>query len=260
MQSSSSAIGSIIKEGKIRIGWILICYFITFLTSYFFSEDLFFGLAIPYFQIAKISFFICTQITESLSTYMMISLISGFVFSFPYILYQIWSFFIPSYNQNQRQAVKKIFFYSLAILFFFFILTYFWILPSIWLFLYKLSNTVDTSHFFIMKLQPKVYDFTLITLRVLFIVGICSQIPIIIIFSLNTVGLKGYRIWIKNRRMLWFLSILLAAFITPPDLSCQMSVWLFMIIFIEFSFYASHLHIQYFIHENKKKIDASKDP
>lgn len=250
----SSAITSIIKEGKYRIGWVLFCYFITFLTSYYFSEDLFFGLAIPYFEVAKISFFICTQITESLSTYMMISFISGLVFSFPYLLYQIWSFFIPSCNQKQRQAAKKIFLLSFIIFFFFLIFTFLWILPTIWLFLYKLSNTVDNFHFFIIRLQPKMYDFTLLTLRVLFVTGVCSQIPIIIIFSIGN-NINAIQNWIKNRSLFWFLSILLAALITPPDLWCQISVSMFMIIFIEFSFFLAILHIQYLMGINKKYIN-----
>jgi Tat protein translocase TatC len=246
----SSAITLIIKEGKIRTAWIFFCYFITFCTSYYFAEDLFFGLAIPYFQVAKISFFICTQITESLSTYMMISFISGFVFCFPYIIYQIWSFLIPSCNQDQRETIKKILLVSFTIFIFFLIFTFLCILPNIWLFLYKLSNNVENSHFFIMKLQPKVYDFTLLTLRVLFITGIFSQIPILIIFSVgpNTNAIEN---WIKNRRLLWFFSILLAAFITPPDLWCQLSVWVFMTIFIEFSFFIAILHNQYLIKLNK---------
>lgn len=249
--SSSSAITFIIKEGKIRTGWIFFCYFMTVITSYFFSEDLFFGLAIPYFQVTKISFFICTQITESLSTYMMISFISGFVFSLPYILYQIWSFFIPSCNQNQRQVAKKIFILSFIIFLFFVVFTFLWILPNIWLFLYKLSNTAENSLFFIVKLQPKVYDFTLLTLRVLLFIVFCSQIPVIIIFSINS-NIRVIQNWIKNRHMFWFFSILLSAFITPPDLWCQVLVWVFMTIFIEFSFFIAILNSQYLMKINNK--------
>lgn len=250
-QETKAAITFIIKEGRIRTGWIFFSYFITFLTSYYFSEDLFFCLAIPYFQVAKMSFFICTQITESLSTYMMISFISGFVFSLPYTIYQIWSFLIPSFTQNQRKAAKNIFLLSCTIFLFFLVFTFLWILPTIWLFLYKLSNSVENSHFLIMKLQPKVYDFTLLTLRVLFITGLCSQIPIIIIFSIdhNTSSIQN---WIKNRHLFWFFSILLAAFITPPDFWCQLSVWAFMTVFIELSFFVVILYSQYLMKINKK--------
>jgi Tat protein translocase TatC len=232
----SSSIAHIIKEAKIRFWWMVFCFFITFATCYYFSEDLFFALATPYFKVSKTSFFICTQITESLNTYITISIILGLIFSAPFIFYQVWCFFLPSWNKSQRQLSNKIVIFSLASFLFILYGTFVWILPSIWLFLYKLSNTGTESHFFIIQLQPKIYDFSLLTLRVLFIAGLCSQIPIGIFCSIQY-KIISMETCLKNRRILWFTSILFAALITPPDVWCQLSAWFSIVALIELTLF-----------------------
>lgn len=234
----------IIEEIKIRFWWTICCFFLTFLTCYYFSEDLFFGLATPYFKVSKVSFFICTQITESLNTYLMNSIILGLFFSAPYVFYQFWCFIIPSCTESQRFLSKKILTLSFILFLVFSVFTFIWLLPNIWLFLYQLSNTTNNSQFFVIQLQPRVYDFSLLTLRVLFFAGLCSQIPIIVISSIeyNLISIQNF---VQSRRFLWFTSILLAALITPPDLWCQLSAWFSILILIEFAFFVAILQSQY---------------
>lgn len=74
----SSAVRIILKEARIRVWWIFFCAFVTCATCYWFSEELLFILSKPYLKISKTNFFICTQITESLNTYITISIILGF--------------------------------------------------------------------------------------------------------------------------------------------------------------------------------------
>jgi Tat protein translocase TatC len=224
----ASSVSYILKEAQIRVWWIVFCFFVTCATCYWLSEDLFFGLATPYLKISKTSFFICTQITESLNTYIIISLILGFFFCAPYILYQFWCFLIPSCTKEQRCALNKIIILSQVVFFFVLIITFIWIMPNIWLFLYKLSNTESGAQFFIIKLQPKIYDFSILTLRILLAASLCSQIPILIICSVQY-NLISIQTLMRNRRVSTFISLLLAALITPPDVWCQLSAWFCML-------------------------------
>lgn len=100
---------TILKEVRIRFFWIFICFSLTWFTCYWFSEDLFFLSAKP-FLILSYSGFICTQLTEALSTYVTISLISCFYFLFPFLSYQIWCFLIPSCYEEQRKKIQQFFF------------------------------------------------------------------------------------------------------------------------------------------------------
>jgi len=243
----SSSVRYILKEAKIRFWWVIFCLFATCATCYWFSEDLFFGLATPYLKISKTSFFICTQITESLNTYIIISIFLGIFFCAPYIFYQIWCFFIPSCNKDQRCAMSKIIILSLVAFFFVLIITFIWIMPNIWLFLYKLSNTGSGAQFFIIKLQPKIYDFSILTLRILFISGLCSQIPILIICSIQY-RLISIQTLMRSRRFSAFISLLVAALITPPDVWCQLSAWFCIIFLKELAIFTAIVQLQYSNH------------
>lgn len=240
----SATVYFILKEAKMRILWMIFCFFITSATCYWFSQELFFALSTPFLKISKTSFFICTQITESLNTYIIISIILGFFFCIPYILYQIWCFFIPSYNKIQRTCAFKIIILCLVAVFLSLIFTFTWVLPNIWLFLYKLNNTATGQQFFIIQLQPKIYDFSILTLRLLSFTALCSQIPIVVIYCIqyNIITIDAL---IKRRRSCAFISILLAALITPPDVWCQLSVCLFIFFFIEMAVFLAIVQDQY---------------
>ena len=239
-----SSIIFIMKEAKFRITWIVFSFFVTCAICFCFSEELFFGLAIPFFKVSKTCFFICTKITESLTTYLIISFILGFFFSIPYVFYQFWCFFIPSYYNNHRGKSLQIFIFSLFALFFTIIFTFNWILPNIWLFLYQLSNTKPGAEMFVIQLQPKIYDFSILTCQVFLIMSLCSQIPIVItsIILYNIITIKTI---VKNRATCLFISSLFAAIITPPDLWCQLSVFIFVIVCFELALFIAIIRDQY---------------
>jgi len=200
-----SAINYLLKEARIRILWTLFCILVTCFFCYWRSEDLFFLLSKPFLKVSETNFFICTQLTESLNTYLMISFTLGCFFCVPFILYQIWSFFIPSCNVKQRSFYNKIVFLSFFNLLFILVITFTLVLPAIWLFLYKISNTNAESQFFTIKLQLKIYDFNLLTLRLSLIAALCSQIPIILLCGFKF-GLLSVHNLVTTRRPL-FLSL-----------------------------------------------------
>ena len=141
---------TILKEVRIRFFWIFICFSLTWFTCYWFSEDLFFLSAKP-FLILSYSGFICTQLTEALSTYVTISLISCFYFLFPFLSYQIWCFLIPSCYEEQRKKYNKFFYLSGFCFFLFFFVTFVEVVPNVWHFLYELNKT--STNLLIIKLQ-----------------------------------------------------------------------------------------------------------
>lgn len=245
-----SSVQHILKEARIRVWWIILCLLVTCATCYWLSEDLFFALATPYLKISKTNFFICTQITESLNTYILISVILGFFFCAPYILYQIWCFLIPSFYKNQRVLLRKIIILSLLSFFFVLVLTFNWIMPNIWLFLYKLTNSDSGAQFFIIKLQPKIYDFSLITLQVLFLSSFFSQIPIIVMFIIQY-KLISIQTLMKGRRPVAFISLLIISFFSPPDVWCQLAAWLSLVFLIELAVLIALVQFQYSVPVSK---------
>ncbi|KAL2247878.1 UNVERIFIED_CONTAM: putative tatC-like protein ymf16 [Sesamum indicum] len=69
------------------------------------------------------------------------------------------------------------------------------------------------------KLQPKIYDH-IMTVRISFIPSVCSQVPVIVIRSLEPRGLS-VETSTNNRRFFMVFPLLTAALSTPPDIWCQ---------------------------------------
>jgi Sec-independent protein secretion pathway component TatC len=70
------------------------------------------------------------------------------------------------------------------------------------------------------KLQPKIYDHILLTVRISFIPSVCSQVPVIVIRLPEPRGLS-VETSTNNRRFLMVFPLLAAALSTPPDIWCQ---------------------------------------
>nr|YP_008816046.1 SecY-independent transporter protein [Closterium baillyanum]AGZ90239.1 SecY-independent transporter protein [Closterium baillyanum] len=241
-----SSLDLIFKEARIRASWTLLCILVTCGYCYWFSEYLLFVLTKPFLLVSKPnSIFICTQLTESLNTYITTSFLLCFCFCTPYLIYQIWCFFIPSCNETQRAQLSNALRLSGFAFFFVFLLTLKWIMPFIWFFLYKLSTADAASRgLLIIKLQPKIYDFIILTLRFFLIASLCSQLPVLIICCIeyNLIDLQDC---IKHRRTFLFLSVLFAAFVTPPDIWCQMAAWLPIYVIIELTIFTALIRLKY---------------
>ncbi len=226
---------TILKEVRIRFFRTFICFSLTGFTCYWFSEDFFFLSAKPFLAFSY-SGFICTQLTEASSTYVTISLISCFYFLFPFLSYQIWCFSIPSCYEEQKKKYNNFFYLSGFRFFFSLFFTFVGVVPNIWHFLYKLNIT--STNLLIIKLQPKIFDYIVLTVRILFILSICSQVQVLVICLLESKAIF-VKTSIKNRRFFMVLSFLIAAFLTPSDIWCQIVACLFIYLIIELTtFYA----------------------
>ncbi len=87
------------------------------------------------------------------------------------------------------------------------------------------------------KLQPKIFDYIMLTVRILFISSICSQVPVIVICLLE----KGISVktFTNNRRFFMVSSLLIAAFFAPPDIWCQIVACLPIYLMMELTIFVA---------------------
>jgi Tat protein translocase TatC len=235
----------ILREVKLRFMWCFLSFFFTFCFCYNFSEELLFLLAKPFLLVFKANkYFISTQLTEALNTYITSSFIFSFVYCIPFFLYQIWCFLIPSCSLTQRQNCSRYILLSLFAFLCIFSTSFVFILPNVWLFLCSLSNT--SSNLFIIQLQPKIYDFIMLTIRFMFLSCICSQIPVILLWllELNKLLLQDC---IKYRSSICFCCLLVSSLLTPPDFWCQLIACLFIFLVIEITFLYAFVRFHYHV-------------
>ncbi|KAM7460135.1 hypothetical protein LguiA_035871 [Lonicera macranthoides] len=206
------------REVRIRSVRILIGLGLTWFTRYWFPEELISPLAKPFLTLPLDSYFVRTQSTEASPTYVATSPIACSYFVFPLISHQIWCFLIPSCYGEQRTKYNRFLHLSGSRFSLFLFLTPPRVVPNVWHFPYFMGATSTNS--LMIKLQPKIYDHIMLTVRISFIPSVCSQVPVIVIRLPEPRGLS-VETSTNNRRFLMVFPLLTAALSTPPDIWCQ---------------------------------------
>lgn len=229
---------TILGEVRIRSVRILIGLGLTWFTRYWFPEELISPLAKPFLTLPLDSYFVRTQSTEAFSTYVATSSIACSYFVFPLISHQIWCFLIPSCYGEQRTKYNRFLHLSGSRFSLFLFLTPPRVVPNLWHFLYFMGATSTNS--LMIKLQPKIYDHIMLTVRISFIPSVCSQVPVIVIRLPEPRGLS-VETSTNNRRFLMVFPLLTAALSTPPDIWCQIVARFLISLIIELAIFVASI-------------------
>lgn len=161
-------------------------------------------------------------------THMYISIVTGVILSFPYILWEIWRFVRPAMHEKERKYSQGGVFISTLLFMLGILFSYFLIVPLTVNFLgnYHVSETVFN------QISLSSYISTVVSLT--FAVGIVFELPILVYF-LTKIGVITPDFLKKNRRYMYVILLILSAIITPPDLFSQILVVFPLIGLYEFS-------------------------
>ena len=227
---------TILGEVRIRSVRILIGLGLTWFTRYWFPEELISTLAKPFLTLPLDSYFVRTQSTEASPTYVATSSIACSYFVFPLISHQIWCFLIPSCYGEQRTKYNRFLYLSGSRFSLFLFLTPPRVVPNVWHFPYFVGATSTNS--LMIKLQPKIYDHIMLTVRISFIPSVCSQVPVIVI---RLPERRGLSVVTNNRRFLMVFPLLTAALSTPPDIRCQIVALFLISLIIELAIFVASI-------------------
>lgn len=226
--SFSFALETILGEVRIRFVRILIGLGLTWFTRYWFPEESISPLAKPFLTLPLDSYFVRTQSTEASPTYVATSPIACSYFVFPLISHQIWCFSIPSCYGEQRTKYNRFLHLSGSRFSLFLFLTPPRVVPNVWHFPYFVGATSTNS--LMIKLQPKIYDHIMFTVRISFIPSVCSQVPVILIRLRREASVETFT---SNRRFFMVFPLITAALSTPPDIWCQIVARFLIYLIIE---------------------------
>lgn len=150
-------------------------------------------------------------------THMYISIMSGIILAFPYILHEIWKFIEPALKQNERKYSGGAVLVCSALFLFGVLFSYFLIVPLTINFLgtYQVSEAVANN----VSLSSYISTVVSVSLSV----GIVFELPVFVFF-LTRVGVLTPDFLKKNRKYTIVLLLVLSAIITPPDVFSQIMV------------------------------------
>ena len=168
------------------------------------------------------------------SAHIWTSIWSGFIISFPYVLWEIWRFISPGLHATEKKYSRG-FIFSASMLFFLGVLFGYYVVAPLsinFLGTYQVSEVVNNE----IDLGSYIG-----TVRASVIAcGIMFELPIIIFF-LTKIGLVTPEILKKYRKIALVIVLIVAAVITPPDVTSQIIVAIPVLVLYQVSIYISKL-------------------
>lgn len=162
------------------------------------------------------------------SSHVTTSIFAGFVVAFPYVFWEFWRFIRPALHVNESTMARGIVFFSSVLFLLGVLFGYYVIAPLSVNFLgsYQVSSTVAN--------QITLSSFISTVTTVSFANGIIFELPILVYF-LTKIGLLTPEFMRVYRKHAIVVILILAAVITPPDVTSQILVSLPLIVLYEIS-------------------------
>jgi sec-independent protein translocase protein TatC len=194
-----------VNELRKRLLICLIALLVTTVISFTFSQQIAEVLARP---IGGIGVLESIDVTENVTAFMKISLLSGVILALPVIVYEVLAFILPGLSPNERKWIwimvpMASLFFVAGVLF-----AYFYMLPTALPFLLNFMGIATA---------PRPSNYFGFILNLLLWVGICFELPLLV-FLLARLGIINSSQLIKGWRVAIIVIAVVAAVITPtPD-------------------------------------------
>ncbi len=180
----------------------LLALMLTVGISFLFTQKIIDFLALPVGGLDQLK---AIEVTESVSVFMRVALLSGITLAIPYIAFELWWFAAPGLRPRERKMglagipMASLFFFGGAAF------TYFLMLPSA---LHFLINFMGIKA----ELRPQSY-FSFVT-GLMFWIGISFEFPLVI-YVLSAIGIIKPQILAEQWRLAIVIIAIVAAVITP---------------------------------------------
>ena len=182
------------------------------------------------------------------STHIWTSIFFGFIFAFPYIIYEVWKFLKPALYDNEKKNARSFIIISSLLFFIGILFGYYVITPLSINFLGSYTVADEVKNNFDLNSYTGLLKASCLS------AGLIFELPIIIYF-LTKMGLVTPEFLKKYRKYALVLVLILAAIITPPDIISQVIVAIPMIILYEASIKIS----KFIIKKQEKEKEKEKE-
>ena len=191
-----------VNELRKRLFRAVIGLVLTTTISFSIASKLLEMLAVPIGGLDKLQ---SIEITENMGVFMKVSLLSGFIFALPYILYQLLAFILPGLKPGEKRWV--IMAIPLATLLFVIgvAFSYFVMLPAAIPFL---------TNFLGIPTTPRMSNYFNFMTNLMFWIGVAFEAPLVV-FVLAKLRLVSAKALLKQWRIAIVVIAVMAALITP---------------------------------------------
>ncbi len=168
-----------------------------------------------------------TTMSGNMNADILICLVGGMIIAFPFVFFQLWGFIKPGLKEREINAVRGIVFYVSTLFFAGVTFGYFLLAPLSIQFLgnYQFADVQNNA---------TILSYLKLTTSLVFGTGLIFQLPVLIYF-LSKIGLVSAAFLRKYRKHAFVINLIVAAILTPPDVTSQLLVALPIVLLYEIS-------------------------
>ena len=226
-----------LTELRSRLLKSFIYLFIFFIICYFFAEEIYSFLVVPYSNAVKNDSIdrrlIFTALHETFISYLKIAFFSAMFISSPIILLQIWKFIAPALYKNEKKALLPYLVATPALFLLGGMLVYYLIMPLAIKFFLSFETLGSVNNLPI-QLEAKVNEYLSLIMRLIFAFGLSFQLPVLLSL-LARVGFVDSEYLKKRRKYVVIIIFVAAAILTPPDPITQIGLAIPLLLLYELS-------------------------
>lgn len=178
---------------------------------------------------------ITRELSEQLIIHLKVSFFMGIIVAFPLVFWEFWKFVKPGLYDKEVRATSGIIFWCTFLFLFGVLFGYYVLAPFSIAFLasYNVSDKVESTA----TLSSYVDSMTMYTMAT----GLVFELPLVVYF-LAKLGIMGPQFMKTYRRHAVVIIAIIAAIITPPDVTSMLVVTIPLMLLYEFSIYIAKIH------------------
>ncbi|HHY20626.1 MAG TPA: twin-arginine translocase subunit TatC [Bacilli bacterium] len=188
------------------------------------------------------------KLTDPFKIYMTFAFVCGLILTSPVILYQFWAFISPGLHENEQKATLS----YIPISFFLFLLgiafSYFILFPFVIRFMGQLAERLNISEMY------GINEYFQFLLQITLPFGVLFQLPVVVMF-LTRLGIVTPMLLSQVRKMAYFVLLVIAGFITPPDIVSHLMVTGPLLLLYEFSIWISKIGYRKVLKAEQQQIE-----